>query len=126
MSEKLICSICKKEILKNSMAIEIIIGETYEKKNGLFILKQRSETLHYTCYEVLSMNLTIQIDNHLVLSNQKIIEIRKHRKLIATIIPRETNISITSEYIKDFKLDINGFPPKLIIELTNIKKTKIK
>lgn len=61
-------------------------------------------------------NEEIQIKEHKIIPNQKVIEIREGRNLIATIIPRITMISIVSKYIKNVEKDMD-FPPKIILNL---------
>jgi len=61
-------------------------------------------------------NEEIQIKEHKIIPNQKVIEIREGRNLIATIIPRITMISIVSKYIKNVEKDMD-FPPKIIFNL---------
>jgi len=64
--------------------------------------------------------IKIQIKKHNVVPNQKVIEISEGNNLIATIIPRTTNISIVSKYIEDVESDLT-FPPKITINLKERK-----
>ncbi len=64
--------------------------------------------------------MEIQIKDHKIVPNQKVIEIFEGNNLIATIIPRKTTISIVSKYIKNVEKDL-AFPPKIIL---NLKKRK--
>ena len=60
--------------------------------------------------------MEIQIKEHEITPNQKVIEIHEGDNLIATIIPRITMISIVSRYIKNVEKDM-AFPPKIILNL---------
>lgn len=64
--------------------------------------------------------MKIQIKEHKIIPNQKVIEIIEGNNLIATIIPRITMISIVSKYIKNVEKDM-AFPPKIIL---NLKKRR--
>lgn len=61
--------------------------------------------------------MEINIKDHEIIPNQKVIEILEESGLIATIIPRITTISIVSKYIIDVNSDMEEFPPKIIISL---------
>lgn len=61
--------------------------------------------------------MEVNIKDHEIIPNQKVIEILEGNNLIATIIPRITTISIVSKYIKDVNSDIKEFPPKVILYL---------
>ena len=59
--------------------------------------------------------IIINIKNHSVNPNEKVIEIMEENKLIATIIPRSTEIIVVSKYIKSI-LETQ-FPQKATILL---------
>ncbi len=64
--------------------------------------------------------MDIRITEHKIIPHQKVIEIFEGGRLIATIIPRMTMISIVSKYIKDVNSDLH-FPPEIIINLKERK-----
>ncbi len=60
--------------------------------------------------------MEIEIKEHKIIPNQKVIEKREGNNLIATVIPRITMISIVSKYIENVEKDMD-FPPKIILNL---------
>ena len=64
--------------------------------------------------------MKIEIKEHIVLPETKVIEISEENNLIATIIPRDASITIVSKYIIGVISDVS-FPPKITLNLKERK-----
>ena len=61
--------------------------------------------------------ITMEIKDHAITPNQKVVEVRDGEQLIATIVPTATEINVISKFANVITEDWT-MPPKITIHLT--------